>query len=731
MGLRVAILLLCLLAGGLFGDSGDIVGEAAEVTGRRISVKIVDCDAALLQEDTALFAYLLKHGFSSASTGEALVDFKSSHTRVYRYPDCVLYIRTELTQASTLTAKPRHPQQRNQRSFSSDAEYVTEYGMRFESKQEHDHLLTRLGEMRRVYLDHSKERRKRDAIRASSADPEVAIKFDVKITALGHLDNRLVHDLSAHVRSSNTHASATPNPGGKAPKLTAFTFNDLPWYLDRITGAGGFDDLYNLHPTYTNPNAPPHWVYHVGTGVMRNHIEFFAPGSNESLVKPDIFDVYPAQVNNRNSHETFTAALIAGQKFGRGPRNVIMYPATVLDANGEGWLSDVAAALHAIYYHLQQNHRDGIPVSINLSLGGPASAAFQHELEGIMTRLRNEFDAVSFVSAGNDAVDACQITPAVLSSTVRGVVTVAASTISDNWADFSNAGPCVNAILPGQDILSASNECAACYVQGSGTSFSAPLLHRLYILTRSVNLTASYMARYPPPATHRYYCQPSPSQTTATPTWENDICLNGTVVYGACDSVDHEVMVYDCVNGTRIVVNQTSLECQDGTLVSRYHCQNGTVTPADPEQDTWQQTVVPPAYLPSELALDFLFRFNAQRNVIRGAPRNTINRLISLRPDTFLNATDLPYGDLVTYSFIGNDKPGLNSMKVEVRPYTTLNSVEPSLLSGPGNSILSGGTSHAESGRCHLFGWAWKAYGASALWPYLAWALLTVLALRI
>lgn len=690
MSCRVAIVLLCVLAGGLFGNDGEIVGEAVSVTAaaRHISVKIKDCEAAALADDAALFAYLLQHGFSSASTGEALVDFASPHTRVYRYPDCIIYVRAELTQASTLTTQRRQRASRGDETLT-DATFASAYSAT-ETRTDERISATTLREIESAYVKTARRRKR-------AADPEVAIKFDVKVMALGRMNTRRVFDLSAQAKSSENSAQAYGSTDkSTAAKVSHFTFSDLPWYLDRITGLNGYDRTYAVHPEMAVATQP-HWVYHIGTGVMRNHIEFYAPGSNRSIVEPDVFDVYPAQVNQRNSHETFTAALIAGQKFGRGPRNVVIYPATVLDANGEGWLSDISAALHAVYYHLQQHHRDGIPVSINLSLGGPASASFQHELEGVLARLRAEFDAVTFVSAGNDAVDACLITPAALAASVRGVITVASSNINDEFSSFSNYGECVSAIMPGQAVLSASNECASCYVEGSGTSFSAPLLHRLYIIARSVNMTASHVARFPPPAPHRYYCQPTPDEPDVLSTWYNGECVNGTVIYGECDTPDHVAVVYDCLNGTRAYVNDTILQCINGTLATFYTCLNGTVLEGDPEQDAWRQTLVAPAYLPSELALDFLFRYNAHRNVVSRTPRGTLNRLISLRSDLYLNATSLSYGNVQVFSFIGADKPGLNPLKIEVRPYTTLASIERPVSDTGGESSLNTGAANRQS----------------------------------
>ena len=56
------------------------------------------------------------------------------------------------------------------------------------------------------------------------------------------------------------------------------------------------------------------------------------------------------------------------------------------------------------------------------------------------------------VAAGNDAAPTCSISPARVSE----AITVAASTIDDDDADFSNYGSCNDLFAPGVEIRSAS-----------------------------------------------------------------------------------------------------------------------------------------------------------------------------------------------------------------------------------------------------------------------------------
>jgi subtilisin family serine protease len=69
----------------------------------------------------------------------------------------------------------------------------------------------------------------------------------------------------------------------------------------------------------------------------------------------------------------------------------------------------------------------------------------------------------------SDAVDAREITPA----RVPRVITVGATTIDDTWADFSNFGPKVDILAPGQGIMSASHTDDDLFVVEDGTSQAA------------------------------------------------------------------------------------------------------------------------------------------------------------------------------------------------------------------------------------------------------------------
>ena len=74
------------------------------------------------------------------------------------------------------------------------------------------------------------------------------------------------------------------------------------------------------------------------------------------------------------------------------------------------------------------------------------------------------------VAAGNEAQDACFVSPA----SVETAVTVGASTIADEQAFFSNTGPCVDIFAPGLNILSTWSSSPRSINTLSGTSMASP-----------------------------------------------------------------------------------------------------------------------------------------------------------------------------------------------------------------------------------------------------------------
>lgn len=95
---------------------------------------------------------------------------------------------------------------------------------------------------------------------------------------------------------------------------------------------------------------------------------------------------------------------------------------------------------------MAEANRSGRPSVVNLSLGGGASSP----LDGAVLALTSTGVHVA-VAAGNSNKNAKDTSPA----RAPTAITVAASTINDARASFSNYGAVVDVFAPGESIISA------------------------------------------------------------------------------------------------------------------------------------------------------------------------------------------------------------------------------------------------------------------------------------
>jgi cerevisin len=157
-----------------------------------------------------------------------------------------------------------------------------------------------------------------------------------------------------------------------------------------------------------------------------------------------------------NGHGTHCAGTIASKSYGVAKKaNVVAVK--VLGSNGSGSNSDVIGgvqwALNDAIAHKKKaqeelritgktKHKGSVA---NMSLGGGKSTSLDRAVNAAVT------GGMHFaVAAGNENRDACTSSPAA----AELVVTVGASTLTDERAYFSNYGPCVDIFAPGRVSLS-------------------------------------------------------------------------------------------------------------------------------------------------------------------------------------------------------------------------------------------------------------------------------------
>jgi hypothetical protein len=147
-------------------------------------------------------------------------------------------------------------------------------------------------------------------------------------------------------------------------------------------------------------------------------------------------------------------------------------PIKVLDSRGAANDENIAAGIRYAVDH-------GADV-INLSLGGPgASTILQEAVDYATTN-----DVVVVAAAGNDGK-----TEPHYPAACEGVVAVGAVDTNGNLAEFSTRGNWISLVAPGVSITTTTRTSA--YGQGSGTSFSSPLVAAVAFLLRAADPNAT------------------------------------------------------------------------------------------------------------------------------------------------------------------------------------------------------------------------------------------------
>ncbi|MFD1366300.1 S8 family serine peptidase [Actinoplanes sichuanensis] len=228
------------------------------------------------------------------------------------------------------------------------------------------------------------------------------------------------------------------------------TQTDAPWGLDRTDQrALPLDGSY----TWTGGGEGV-TAYVVDTGVLPTHSDF---GGRASAPVSTVDD--PFGVTDCHGHGTHVAGTLAGTTYGVAKRATIV-GVRVLDCQGTGTDEEVIAGLDWVI----ANHTTG-PAVVNLSLGGDPSPALEQAVNATIA------DGIVVVAAaGNDGADACGHSPA----RVPAAVTVGATDDDDSLAWFSNRGPCVDLLAPGDGVLSAATWSSTASTTMSGTSMATP-----------------------------------------------------------------------------------------------------------------------------------------------------------------------------------------------------------------------------------------------------------------
>lgn len=252
------------------------------------------------------------------------------------------------------------------------------------------------------------------------------------------------------------------------------TQTDAPWNLSRLDQSSAPADTSYTYPTSAGRGVP---VYIVDTGVSPNPAQYqsrLLPGQNFAAdravgsASPDTSDC--------DGHGSHVAGTVGSTTYGVAKAATIV-PVRVFECSGYG---DTNALFGALDWVATQ------PLGVvNLSLS-VTSGNFP-PLDDAVTALVNAGYVVAVAAGNNNGLDACNYSP----GSARSVLTVGATTSTDQRASYSNIGPCIDLFAPGSSIPSLSHTSAAGSVLKSGTSMATPHVAGVAALIWSAENAAS------------------------------------------------------------------------------------------------------------------------------------------------------------------------------------------------------------------------------------------------
>ncbi|RTE85546.1 S8 family peptidase [Lysobacter sp. N42] len=305
---------------------------------------------------------------------------------------------------------------------------------------------------------------------------------------VGSVFDHILQGFSASMPAARAEALArNPNIHSVVPVapvyLNSYTQDDPDWGLDRVDQV----DL-PLSSSYTTEyQGNDVKIYVVDSGVNYNHQEMngritqyfdYFGSSNYLYQSPEVklwcSAIIPPEdgrvdsVWNKN-HGTHVAGIAAGQSFGVA-KQAEVYDVRVTDCYGNASTASIIAGLNAIY---RRGHDDAELISVvNMSLGLSATEGGEDPFEIAVNQLIDTNNFIVVASAGNENIDAINKTPA----RIPRVVTVGATTMYDERADFSNYDAVVDIFAPGANITSATYSSNSSYGTQDGTSMAAPFV---------------------------------------------------------------------------------------------------------------------------------------------------------------------------------------------------------------------------------------------------------------
>lgn len=211
----------------------------------------------------------------------------------------------------------------------------------------------------------------------------------------------------------------------------------LPWGLDRVDQRSlPLNDKYSVQDSGVSV-----WVYLVDSGVLSAHEEF----EGRVVEGFDFVNLRKDSAVDCTGHGTHVAGVIAGKNFGVSKKAKVV-AVRAFGCSNEASKSTLINSIEWIIADVRARSRQNVVVALMFSIRSTESSSLEHAVRGL---IRSGIPVV--VPAGNNGIDACDFYP----SSVKELMSVGSTDVTDARSDFSNSGNCTSIYAPGSSVTSS------------------------------------------------------------------------------------------------------------------------------------------------------------------------------------------------------------------------------------------------------------------------------------